>query len=75
MDSELGLWGVHLVPLLYIQLKYFANCIHFWSRGLESLELFSLLEIAEKGPKASDIRPLAEIVGRVPRVLKGRGAF
>ena len=34
MDSEVCLWGVHLVPLLYIDLKYSSNCIHFWSMGV-----------------------------------------
>ena len=34
MDSELGLWGVHLVTLLYSDLKNSSNCIHFWSRGV-----------------------------------------
>ena len=44
----MGLEGVHLVTLLYITLMKTSNCFHFWSRGLEIVELFSLLGMREK---------------------------
>ena len=34
MDYDIGISSVHLVPLLYGDLKNSSNCIHFWSRGV-----------------------------------------
>ena len=34
MDSELGIWSVHLGSGLYSNLRNSSNCLHFWIRGV-----------------------------------------
>ena len=46
-DYDMGSEAVHLLTLLYISLTFSSNCFHFWSKGLEIVELFSFLEMRE----------------------------
>ena len=62
-------------PGLYT-IKIFLELYSLLEQGCCNLSsLWGKAEMAKKRAKAVDIRPLETIVGRVPRVLKGRGAF